>query len=236
MDPTESHAKNFLLTCFHEVAYEPEGRTCPPDFLGDGRVAIEVRRLNQHEELQNGYRGLEERAQPIWDGMIKLLASFGPPQCGKSWFVSYSFERPVSTWPKIRPKIQRKLASFLQNPQPKGAEISVTRTFKLFVNNASVEYEQIFELGICLDHNAGGCIQAELIQNLQICVNDKTNKIKRVRENYSEWWLVLVDHVSFAIGPIFADIEFLRRSVTIPTVWEKVILLSPMDHGVWKEI
>ena len=34
---------------FRDIVYEPDGNV-PPDFLIDGKIAIEVRRLNQHHE------------------------------------------------------------------------------------------------------------------------------------------------------------------------------------------
>ena len=45
MDTSEKIAYDFLLhQGFKSIVYEPDGNV-PPDFLADGRVAIEVRRL-----------------------------------------------------------------------------------------------------------------------------------------------------------------------------------------------
>ena len=63
---------------FKEVVYEPDGNV-PPDFLLDGRIAVEVRRLNQNEQTVSGPHGLEEVAKPLWTRMNRLVESLGPP-------------------------------------------------------------------------------------------------------------------------------------------------------------
>ena len=63
------------------VTHEPDGNV-PPDFLIDGRIAVEVRRLNQNEAVANGHRGLEETAIPLNARLRKLLASLGPRSTG----------------------------------------------------------------------------------------------------------------------------------------------------------
>jgi hypothetical protein len=59
------------------VVYEPDGNV-PPDFLVDGRIAVEVRRLNQNEETTEGHRGLEEISKPLHALVRKALAAMGP--------------------------------------------------------------------------------------------------------------------------------------------------------------
>jgi len=79
---------------FKDIRYEPDGNV-PPDFVADERVAIEVRRLNQHEDTPGSTRGLDETAIPFQRTVCRVLDSFGPPRTGASWFVSYNFRRPL---------------------------------------------------------------------------------------------------------------------------------------------
>jgi len=48
-DPSETQARRYLehLGC-KDIVYEPDGNV-PPDFVVDGRIGVEVRRLNQNE-------------------------------------------------------------------------------------------------------------------------------------------------------------------------------------------
>jgi len=50
MDSSERIVYQYLsYQGFSDVAYEPDGNV-PPDFLLNGRIAVEVRRLNQNED------------------------------------------------------------------------------------------------------------------------------------------------------------------------------------------
>jgi hypothetical protein len=64
MDASESLVRDFLLQRgYADIVYEPDGKV-PPDFLIDGRIAVEVRRLNQSYETGSRMRGLEEDSIP----------------------------------------------------------------------------------------------------------------------------------------------------------------------------
>ncbi|MET0555249.1 MAG: hypothetical protein ABW221_19560 [Vicinamibacteria bacterium] len=94
MDKTEQVAQQHLRSRgFTDVRYEPDGNV-PPDFLVDARIAVEVRRLNQHEETTGTPRGLEAVSIPLLHRMRKLLPALGPAR-GESWYVTYTFERPL---------------------------------------------------------------------------------------------------------------------------------------------
>jgi hypothetical protein len=94
MNQSEKLFAEYLVHAgYSDVVYEPDGKH-PPDFLVNGRVAIEVRRLNQNVQTGTERRGLEETAIPLNRSVRKVLASMGPPLEGGSWFVYYSFRRP----------------------------------------------------------------------------------------------------------------------------------------------
>ena len=79
MDSSENIVFTYLShQGFTDVVYEPDGNV-PPDFLLDGRIAVEVRRLNQNEQMASGSHGLEEVAKPLWARMNRLVGSLGPP-------------------------------------------------------------------------------------------------------------------------------------------------------------
>ena len=59
---------------YSDVVYEPDGKH-PPDFLVDGRIAVEVRRLNQNVHTGGEIRGVEEMAVPLNRLVRKVLAS-----------------------------------------------------------------------------------------------------------------------------------------------------------------
>ena len=60
MDDSEARIAAYLAhRGFTDVVYEPDGNV-PPDFLVDGRIAVEVRRLNLNAVTGTEYQGLEE--------------------------------------------------------------------------------------------------------------------------------------------------------------------------------
>lgn len=124
MKPEECLAKIYLESLdLGPVIYEPKGNR-PPDFSVDNSIAVEVRRLNQNEITETGYRGLEETRIPLWARVGSLLASFGPPKSGVSWFVSYDFRRPLPEW-KTLSSLLRKWRIAFRNKTPNEGEVSV---------------------------------------------------------------------------------------------------------------
>lgn len=95
MDASEKLVEDHLHhRGYVNVAYEPDGNI-PPDFLVNDTIAIEVRRLNQNHFGGPNAKGLEEVAIPLWNKVKALLASMGPPTKGESWFIHFTFSRPV---------------------------------------------------------------------------------------------------------------------------------------------
>src|SRR5689334_14040697 len=109
MDGSEQVACAYLADLgIGKVVYEPDGNV-PPDFLVDGRIAVEVRRLNQNESTNSGFRGLEEVAIPLQMRIRKLLASLGPAKTGVTWYVHYTFQRPLPAWNVLRGELRSRL-------------------------------------------------------------------------------------------------------------------------------
>jgi len=135
MDESEKLAKKYLLHRGfkdEEIVYEPNGRDTIPDFLVDKEVAVEVRRLNQNQLEPNGKkRGLEEDAIPLQRKMHKLLRSLGPPTSTGSWFVSYSFRRPLEGWRDIKSVLKRELVQFRDFRSPGPTSIKISKSLSL---------------------------------------------------------------------------------------------------------
>src|SRR5215475_13436533 len=105
MDSSEKAVFTYLsYQGFEDVAYEPDGNV-PPDFLINGRIAAEVRHLNQNEQTASGTRGLEEVAKPLYAHINQLVQSLGPPTAGENWYVFYRFRRPVPSWKKLERRL-----------------------------------------------------------------------------------------------------------------------------------
>jgi hypothetical protein len=124
MDATEELARKYLEHIGStSIEYEPDGNV-PPDFIVNKRIAVEVRRLNQNELASIGFRGLEETEIPLRERIRTLLASFGPSRSGTSWFVCYTFRRPLPSWRVLRDDLSCHLRSFLDDEGEKSVKVN----------------------------------------------------------------------------------------------------------------
>jgi len=228
LDSAERLAAEYLrLRGFQDVLYEPDGNV-PPDFLLNNRIAVEVRQLNQNQVTPSGYSGLDELAIPLSMRIKKLLASLGPSKSGVSWFVHYKFSRPLLPWDKLQGILRKQLA-FFQGSQPgqNWFKIVIDDNFQLDLIRATDIHSSFFVLGGYCDHDSGGWVFTETQKNLRICINEKTQKIVRVRMKYNEWWLLLIDFIGYGVDE--CDRNLFRDHLAIKHQWDKIILLNPLD-------
>jgi len=226
MNDSEAQALKYLSSLgFTQVVYEPDGNI-PPDFLVNGRIAVEVSRLNYNYIDEAGRsQGVENSQFALLRYMRRLLPTFGPPKTGQSWFVRFWFKRPLPPLAKLRGAIQLALTRFCDG-QIGDQEISITDHFTLFLFPCTIAFSNRFVLGGYVDRDAGGWVISELKKNIQICVKKKTEKITEIRVKYPEWWLILVDHIGFGQ----------MESLDVRHDWDRVILINPLKPEEGYEI
>ena len=227
MNDSEKSVFEYLTSHgFGAVVYEPDGKV-PPDFLIDGRIAVEVRRLNQNEKTATGHRGLEEVSKPLNALVEKALAAIGPPVDGASWFVFYSYRRPLPPWRKLDELLRNALREVRERPDLKTHKVRVANKMRLSFTRSSKVHPNLFVLGGWSDHDSGGFVISEMAQNLRICIAEKSLKVSRVRSRYSEWWLALDDRIGY--GDLDeGDRNQLRKLVQLDQLWSKIILVNPL--------
>ena len=131
MDHSERIVSEYLsYRGFRDVVYEPDGNV-PPDFLLNGCVAVEVRRLNQNEETPDGPRGLEEAAIPLQAKVSRLLGTLGSSDEGESWYVVYSFRRPVPSWDELESALRFELCVFRGHSERRPTSLKIGQRFRL---------------------------------------------------------------------------------------------------------
>jgi hypothetical protein len=233
MDATELLVHNHLVfRGYSDIVYEPDGNV-PPDFLVDGRIAVEVRRLNENERGSSTPRGLEQVAIPLLRRVRALLASFGSAE-ELAWYVTLRFRRPIPEWRVL----ERELRAFLQVVRDSGVSTrqgtTVSGQVDLIVSPRTSSGGNTFRLAIESDGDSGGWVLEELERNLLLCVEEKTKKISKVRHRYPEWWLVLADHVAYVISE--DDQEKFREVVSLEHTWDRIVLVNPLDHTSYFEL
>ncbi len=230
MDHSEKLAGEYLCHLgFQDIIYEPDGNI-PPDFLVEGRIAVEVRELNQNQITDSGYRGLHEDAIPLSMKFKKLLISLGPAENGESWFVRYKFWRPIPPWKQLQADVRNCLLGFRKDPPvQRRIDIMIDDNFELNFIRATNAHESFFIFGGYGDRDSGGWVLKETLKNLRICIEEKTRKVARVRHKYPEWWLMLIDHIGFGVEE--CDWKLYREHLAIEHNWNKIILVNPLNSS-----
>jgi len=181
-DIVDSYLKSLDLG---EVVYEPDG-TVPPDFLIDGRIAVEARRLNQSYETDGNSRGLEEDSIPLRQSLERLLEGFGPARDDRTWFVFCRLKRPMSACKALRPLVREQLEQFLLQPVD-ASRVSVDAGLEICFAAATTVGGRVFLLGGNTDMDSGGWVVSEILKNMPAYIAEKTEKVAPYRKKYSCW-------------------------------------------------
>ena len=235
MDNTEKHVREHLIHCgYAHIEYEPNGNI-PPDFLVDGKIAVEVRRLNQRCFSESDEKGLEEVSIPLWNRLGKLLASFGPPSRGESWYVFYRFSRPMGTWKSLEQTIRTGLKDFVADANHSKRIVAKAQGIEVeVIAKKSQPQISMFIMAGCSDQDSGGWLLAEMEANIRYCASEKSRKVQKFRSKYDRWWLALVDHIGYGLDNF--DCEMFRDQVSVDHNWDKILIIDPNDHKRWLEI
>lgn len=224
MDSTEAIAEIFLKSRFNEVVYEPDGNI-PPDFLCDGKVAVEVRLLNQNREAPDGtISGHESDASRLANTLGKVFSQFKHSTPGESWYAYHQFRRPLEAKEANIEFATGVCNEFLSEPKEGKDYWNNNYTLALSFHKQSVPDTCKFIMGGWNDLDSGGFVESELIRNLAICVPEKATKVQAYRQKYSQWWLILVD----SIGRAGTKPEIPKESAyhAASTAFDQIILLG----------
>ena len=212
----------------NDIQFEPDGKV-PPDFLVEGRIAVEARRLNLHVQIAPGKpEPVEDLEIPRRNDLKKLLQSFGPPKGGVAWRVSYTFKRPelTSNW---KGSLREKLKPFYQGEiEQKEREIVVDDHFSLRLTRWPGTEDYAFTYTSYRDRDSDGVVIPLLTKNVEICIAEKTRKCEPYRAKYLVWWLVLVDHLTGGLS--------MPHALRMRHDWDKVVIVHPSDYAKAYEI
>jgi len=82
-------------------------------------------------------------------------------------------------------------------------------------------------LGSAKDYDSGGFIVSEIYKNLKLIIAEKEEKIKKYKDGFNEWWLLLIDYIGYGLGE--TDIKQLNSAPKLETIFNRVLLVSPLD-------
>ena len=209
---------------FSTIIYEPDGNV-PPDFLLDNEVAVEVRRLNQHWEVNGISEPLENLEFDLISRFMGLLKSYESVTFDKSAFVNIEFSRPISSTKDIIKIIKTKLDEQLKDIHQQRT-YQISRNVKIEVFPATSKLKSPFNLAFQMDNDGGGFVVGNIYDSLKIIVEEKQRKIMKYRTKYNQWWLALVDFIGYGIDK--NDLEQLSESLDFHYDFAKIIFIPPL--------
>jgi hypothetical protein len=197
-----------------------------PDFLVNGRIAVEARILNQHFVDNGNAEGLEVARIPLQRMIEKLLRSVTPASYQASWFVAFRFSRPVGDFKALGKQVRDELEQFAQQPVKQNTTIQISDHFELEFMGEGEHYATFYKLGSYSDKESGGWVLSELVRNLQIAIAEKEAKTAPYRSKYPEWWLVLPDFIDYGLQDPIDQKQFRELPALVHT-FDKIILVNP---------
>lgn len=225
MDDSESVVLAFLESeGFSSIIYEPDGNV-PPDFLLDGKIAVEVRRLNQHSFKRSEPVSLEELRYKLAGRVTSLLHSLGGTAPERSWFIGYRFARPAPSWHRIELAVRGWINETRESRPTAYVSREVLPGFQLYALPASGRHECEFLLGGFVDRDSGGFVISSLLDNIPHCVEEKEKKVAARRSAYGVWWLCLVDRIAYALDD--HDRSQLEQWLRLSSTFDRIVLVSP---------
>jgi len=233
MDNEEHIAYNYLQTKnFIKIEYEPNGNI-PPDFLLDGEIAVEVRRLNQHVEVKDGLKPLEELRFKIIPKIKEIIRSFETPQFSDTLIVSVSYKRPLKVSKKLVKEVTNKIRENLKTTS-KNLRVQISENLELRFYRSELKLSKSIIFGAELDFDSGGLVISNVYRSLKLIVEEKEKKIKKYYSEYNEWWLVVIDYIAYGLDSF--DFDQLSKLPKIESRFKKIIIVSPIEITESREL
>ena len=212
----------------------------PPDFVVDGKYAVEVRRMNPIIEIDGQKKGEEELRIRLFDAVKRVLDSFGPPVNGKGFYVDGMYDYSQLLLPQSK-ALGQEIKEALQ---PFHDEVLKPDQFSPCLLPSQLK----LKCGICLNlrrgcpkssmfalwhvsDGKGWRVLSEVRKSLQHCIDEKCAKASRKEKDYPghEWWLLLVDRIlGISIQSLSEPaLESLHKEIQVHKPFSRVFVISP---------
>ena len=222
-------------------------REDPPDYVVDGRNAVEVMRLN--------FAGEESLEIPLKKIVNDVLKNTELPEDGGTWYIYVEYD--FSSFPKKR-IVERQIRNALDSLIYPHKRDSLKRLGHSYRNKKHSRnytphshFHRCLPCGICLNFlwaesqpprfelvqvsdGKGAMVLSALSENIDRCIKNKSRKIERCINDYENWWLILIDHMN--ILPPGFDLEKLREVISSREPWSRIVIISSIGHVRFYEL
>ena len=261
-DDGELRAQNWLKQQGYNDIQRPASD--PPDFVVDGKYAVEVTRLGQRIMVGNDIDSKDEKQirKPLTLLIKKVLAELGPPgNKGRSWAIDCEYDF-TQNWPDkkiVTDEISKVLEPLLQ-PYDDSVISSMCSKYrghrKHVGEGTDLRYiSLLLECGIRLElleftsdpasfilsnvsDGKGIWVAGELKKSIRNRIHDKSEKIRKQNriKKYENWWLILVDHVYYMPMRNLSDHELSSIRDQDFDFWSRVVIVSAENQGWYYDL
>ncbi|MDE0077487.1 MAG: hypothetical protein OXO50_08210 [Caldilineaceae bacterium] len=239
MNSKELHAKQWLQRQgYDNMHFVPDPNDQPPDFIVNDSIAVEVTRLNLMFGDQN--TGLESIEIPLSRTIRSALNDAPQPPPGCKIFVRCDlFGVDLPKKDAVIREIQRTSSDYVQyvkhalrqNQKPSfcrdEADFGMSIRFATSTDSLTNEFklEQV-SAGI----GEFGQISSDSIDNINRCIDTKTDKIRDKHDLYTEWWLILAEHNINTTELRHTDeLQAVKDNLTDTSLWSRIIVISNLN-------
>ena len=217
---------NLTYQGYEDILFEPDGNV-PPDILVDNNIAIEVRRLNQNQKTENGFKGLEQDEFSVHGILRRIMKEVSDENYEKSFFVCYYFNRPIPSKKEIK-KFAKEVLENHKSSIDEHRKYEYNEYFRIRVFPSEIKLDQQYQYGMSSDRDSGGFIVSLIYENLKLIIAEKEEKTKNYRNKYSEWWLAVVDTIGYGLSDL--DLNQFYELPKIENQFDRLLLVSAIDH------
>ncbi|WP_337917110.1 hypothetical protein [Vibrio cholerae] len=218
----ENIVREYLATRFDKVIHEPDGNVSP-DFLVNGKIAIEVRRLNQQFRGAKKTVGLETDQFRLMDAIRRKLSKYPLDKTSKSYFVTVSYKRPIGKLSSIVSNLEEAINKFQLAGEPIPYSCKLHQNVQFEIELERPIRDMKYKVGIEVDEDSGGWVVDTYAKDTNHCIDEKVMKIQSNYSKYPEWWLVFVDHIGFMASD---DVEDIKQCLSRPEHIAKILVLD----------
>ena len=216
---------------YTDIVHEPDGNI-PPDFLVNGNIAIEVRRLNKYISEAGEKKNIEDLSERLYLTIDNIRKEYKQTDYPVSSFLIYTFRRPLKINHDLKRDIRKAFDKQLQQLS-KNQEYEIDENLSLQFLPSEKKLESVFRLGGYVDYDATSFVVSEICKNLGNIIKEKEKKIMPYKGKYNEWWLALVDRIGWGISE--EERNEIRDAIHAGNVFRKILIINPVnpDKGIF---
>lgn len=234
MNSEEKVVENFLIVNgYKSIVHEPHGVSKPPDFRIEGNIGIEVRRLNKHVYQNGTFEPIEKLEYEFIPKFKKLLLEIDNPELSYSIGLSLIYKRPFKVSKKLLFDLKTSIINSTKH-QLFGKEVYFNTNIVYLLFKGDGKSAQTYELVIQSDRDKGGIVQDARYEATKICIYEKSEKLKSIKDKYSELWLILVDTIFSRVD--YTTKQDFRQFPEIKSFFKRIIIISKRNSSNWIDL